>query len=76
VQTLGLGHERCHGGWRLLAVKQNTDIDIAIDGTEAAVGEAAQLVDFDQRRLKARAEVLGDPRNVFDDFVHVTYSYR
>ena len=76
VQILGFCDEPRDLRWRLLAVKQQTHVDIAVDGTEAAVGEAAQLVDFDQRRPKARAEVLGNPRNVFDDFVHVTYRYR
>ena len=64
VQILGFCDEPRDLRWRLLTVKQQTHVDIAVDGTEAAVGEAAELVHFDQRRPQLRGEVFGDARNV------------
>jgi hypothetical protein len=70
VQTLGLSYQGCDIGWRLLAVEQKTHIEVAVNNTEAAVCEAAQLVYFDQRRPKLRTEVLGNTCNVFGDLDH------
>src|SRR5512145_1576477 len=71
IQILGRDDRFSHLNRWLRAVEQQTHIDIAVNRAKAAMGEAAELVNLDERRSQPCIEKIGDAQNIAVDVVHL-----